>query len=388
MRSESNSEFQIPNSEFQRGVRVLLAAEGSGGHLIPALEVSRALVASGAQVCLLYAKRRQTAGLVEALMREATSAGVHVHPVCVSSAWHRIARGPWRVWQAATVWRLAHRYARAFDPQAVVGFGGWFSIPIALMARQRHTPLLLHEQNVYLGRANRLLVKWADQLALSFENGLTGERNIVITGLPVREAIGTVGRQEAARRLGLNPDANTVLILGGSQGAQPINRLVCQMVVELPDRARTSWQFIHLSGASDDTLVQQVYATVGVRAFVAAHLTDMGFAYALADVVIARAGASTIAELARCGIPAVLIPYPYAGGHQGANARLVESVGGGVLVEEATATPQQLFSLLHQILSDERLRLKMADQMRTLATPDATTRLAHSILNLCKRNTG
>jgi UDP-N-acetylglucosamine--N-acetylmuramyl-(pentapeptide) pyrophosphoryl-undecaprenol N-acetylglucosamine transferase len=294
----------------------------------------------------------------------------------------------WRLWQTGVVWRVACRHLQAFGPDVVVGFGGWFCVPVGLAARHYRIPLLIHEQNVGLGRANRFLLKWAAQAALSFEATraqLNGTPHVV-TGLPIRHQIGMIDRESAARQCGLNPEARTVLILGGSQGSRPINRLVCQALAGLAEEERTGWQFIHLSGALDEAALRQAYASLGLRSCVAAHLEEMACAYALADLVVARAGASTITELARCGIPAVLIPYPHAGGHQRENARLIESIGGGVWLEEATATPDALLGLVRGLLSDERLRRKQGEQIRLLARPDATNALATTILDLARRD--
>jgi UDP-N-acetylglucosamine--N-acetylmuramyl-(pentapeptide) pyrophosphoryl-undecaprenol N-acetylglucosamine transferase len=284
------------------------------------------------------------------------------------------------------VWRLAHKRIQAVQPQAVVGFGGWLSVPILLAARQRHIPVLVHEQNVSLGRANRFLLRWADQMAVSFEDTCARLNGTpwTVTGVPIRSTIGLVSRKVACDRFGLDAKAPTILVLGGSQGSGAINRLVCEMFRELAAEDQAAWQFLHLTGAKDYAAVQQTAATFGIRGLVATHLVDMASAYALADVVVARAGASTIAELARCGIPAILIPYPHAGAHQRANARLIESVGGGVWLEEATATPRRVRGLLRWLLSDECLRRTMGERMRTLAKPHAAQQLAAAIVKLAQ----
>jgi len=394
----------------QQGIRVLLVAEGSGGHLIPALEVSRALVRLGASVMLLYAKRRQAASLLDELIQDAHAEGVQVHPVPLSPPPIQAFRWMWRIWQGGSAWRLAQERFRAFRPQTAVGFGGWLSVPVILAARRRRIPVLLHEQNVRLGRANEFLLPWADQMALSFpacpdacppraEQGRRGHKAgreqtrtqlngtpVVITGLPIRHTIGMAHRDDAARRFGLDPHALTVFILGGSQGSRAINQLVCEMLGGLSWPERRAWQFLHLTGPHDHAAVQQAYAALELRCWVAPSLAEVEKVYALADVVVARAGASTIAELACVGKPAILIPYPHARGHQRANAQLVETTGAGFRLEEAAATPQRLLSLLRQCLSDDHLRRMMGSRMQTLAHPDATQQLASAIVDLAQRH--
>lgn len=364
-------------------MRVLVAAEGSGGHVIPALELSRALASRQAAVRLLYAQRRQLGSLMPQVMEGIPAGSLEAYPVAVKAPQAGAARELSRLWQTGVVWRVAHRHLSAFRPHVVAGFGGWFCLPVMLAARQRGISTLLHEQNVALGRANRLLSHWVDTCAVSFEatvRELNGSPRVV-TGLPVRQAIGTVRREEAAPRLGLEPDRRTVLILGGSQGSRTLNRLALEMLGGLTEAERLRWQVIHLTGAAKADM-RQAYGSAGLKALVLPHLADMAGAYALADVVITRAGASTIAELARAGLPAILIPYPYAGGHQRENAKLVESIGAGVWFEESVLTPARLLDAVRHILADERVRRMMVDAIRTLAVPDAAQRLASTVLAL------
>jgi len=371
-------------------VRVLLVAEGSGGHLIPAFEVAQALAEQGVLVRVLYGSRPNTASFIHPDGRS-----FQTHALTLAPPANRLLRHLWRLWQAGRIWWMAHRQFKAFDPDVVVGFGGWFCVPMLLAARQAGIAVLVHEQNVRLGRANRFLLRHVDQVALSFParpgcNGAGGEttgRELngtprVVTGLPIRRQIGTITRQEAARRLGLTPSAPTLLVLGGSQGSQAINHLLWQVVAHLTDMERTTWQVIHVAGMLEHAVVQQHYAAAGVKGLVVPHLLQMAEAYALADVVIARAGASTIAEVAHCRKPTIFIPYPYAGGHQRDNARLVESIGGGLWFEEDGVTPERLLWAVRRILSDERVRHRLTQQIHTLARPDATQRLAQAIVTL------
>lgn len=361
-------------------MRAVLVTEGSGGHLIPALEVARELVRGGVQVQLWYVRRRQTAALADALIHAANAAPVDVHVVANRPATHV----PARLWSGARLWWRSQWAWGARPPDVVVGFGGWVSVPVALAAKQRRIPLLVHEQNVQLGRANRWLTRWADCVAVSFEETATvcNGTPSVFTGLPTRETIGACSRQEAAERFGFDPGRPTLLVLGGSQGAAAINRLVMCALPDVSAAERACWQVIHLTGVAGEADVQAAYTAHGLRAVVAPWLDDMDAALAHADVVIARAGASTIAELSRCGVPSVLIPYPLADGHQRANARLVQTVGGGIVLEEAEATPKRLLDIVRRVLSDWGLHERLASRIRALAVPDATTRLAQAITDL------
>lgn len=368
----------------------MCVSEGSGGHLIPALEVSRWLASSGSRVTLLYADRAQAAALLHGLLRDAAEDGVEVRPLRLRPLARRFGRSLWRLGQAVRVWRDARHVIRTIEPDVVVGFGGWVSVPVIVAAKQAKRPVLLHEQNVRLGRANRFLSRWADRVALSFPDGRAGRAGLpprfALTGLPIRPTIGSANRIAAARAFGLNPEAWTVLILGGSQGSSSLNHAVIRMLDELSDEERRTWQFIHLCGTPQYADVKAAYAARQARGWVAPHLADMAVAYAAADLVVARAGASTLAELARCGSPAILIPYPFAGAHQRDNARAAEGVGGAIRLEEAAATPARMRSMLRQLFLDERLRRMMGEQMKRLAQPDATQRLAQAILGLVSQS--
>jgi UDP-N-acetylglucosamine--N-acetylmuramyl-(pentapeptide) pyrophosphoryl-undecaprenol N-acetylglucosamine transferase len=373
-------------------VKVLLVAEGSGGHLVPALEVAHMLAKRGARIKLWYAARPQAARFVSALTHEASSHGVDVDPIPTDG----VSTPLGKLWRCGQLWSRAHRCFDTFAPDVVVGFGGWVSAPVVLAARLRphRISALLHEQNVVMGRANRFLAPWVDRVALSFHPAPGGGVNdpraalgnipAVITGLPIRPAIGTASRAEAAARFGFSPHQPTLLILGGSQGARAINRVMIQVAGQLSQEERTQWQILHLTGASDDMMVREAYAASGLTAWVASFLDDMGFAYAHADLAIARAGASTIAELARCGIPPVLIPYPFAGGHQRANAKLVEACGGGVVIEESHASPGCLLGVVRHLFADARLREAMGAQMQALHASDAAARLTDAIMELAR----
>ena len=362
-------------------LKVLLVAEGSGGHLIPALQVARALAQHGIRTKMWYAQRPQTAELSRALTQDSGDAAVEVDPIPVPSSKNLLGR----LWHCGQLWHRAQSCFDTFDPDVVVGFGGWISAPVVLAAKRRRIGCLLHEQNVVMGRANHFLARWVDRVAVSFDATrarLNGRA--VITGMPVRRAIGSCSRAEGARRFGFDPKRPTLLILGGSQGAQAINRLLAQGASLLTPEERQCWQVLHVTGAADEVAVTQAYGVCGLTAWVRPFLVEMEAAYAQADVVIARAGASTIAELARCGTPAVLIPYPYAGGHQRENARLVEAIGGGLMIEEADATPTHVIGAVRRILTDHRLREMMGRQMRALHCTDAAERLTRAIVELAQ----
>lgn len=360
-------------------MNVLLVADGSGGHLIPAMQVAGRLAEQGATIKLWYADRRQVRGLAEAL-RQDMPPSIDVDPIAMSSS-----RSPlMRLQQCQALWRRASQCFNTFRPDVVVGFGGWISAPVVLAAKSRRISCVVHEQNVLPGLANRWLSRVADEVAVSFpetERHLT-RRRAVVTGLPIRSTIGASSREDAARRLGLDPARPTLLIVGGSQGSQAINRLALAMIPRVSAEESAAWQAIHITGLSEEAAARAAYAARALRAVVCAFLTDMDAAYAASDLVIARAGASTLAEVARCGKPAILMPYPYAGGHQRANARAAEATGGAVVLDEATTNAERLLAAVRRLLADRGMRARMGAAITQLQPRGADARLADSIVQL------
>ena len=363
-------------------LKVLLVAEGSGGHLIPALQVAKVLAKSGARIKVWYAQRQQMASLADALVQETGDGLMDVNAIATDASRSLLGR----LWQCGQLWHRAQRCFDTFSPDVVVGFGGWISAPIVLAARRQRIGCVLHEQNVVMGKANRWLAPWVDRVALSFPQAQASPRapRALITGMPVRQTIGQPSRDQAARRFGLDPAHLTLLVLGGSQGSRALNRLMLETLPSWSADERPGWQVIHLTGSADAHPVAAAYTQAGVTAWVAPYLVEMDAAYAQTDLVVARAGASTIAELAKCGKPALLIPYPYAGGHQRANARLVETIGGGLMLEECEAHPDRLMGAFRCLLADARLRAIMGAQMHTLHCDDAAERLMQAITEVAR----
>jgi UDP-N-acetylglucosamine--N-acetylmuramyl-(pentapeptide) pyrophosphoryl-undecaprenol N-acetylglucosamine transferase len=263
------------------------------------------------------------------------------------------------------------------DVAAVVGFGGYASVAPVLATRllPRRPPVLLHEQNAVLGRANRFLTSHASALALSFERTerVPGSGRIVLTGNPVREAVA------ALASVAYEPphEKFNLLILGGSLGARAFSDLIPPAVAALPDRLRGRLRISQQCRAEDLDRVRANYDAAGVEAALSPFFADVAARIAAAHLVIARAGASTVAELATAGRPAIFVPLPGSiDDHQTANARALADTGGGWLEPQAKLDPARLRDRLGTLLDDPAALARAAAAARATGRPDAAARLA------------
>jgi UDP-N-acetylglucosamine--N-acetylmuramyl-(pentapeptide) pyrophosphoryl-undecaprenol N-acetylglucosamine transferase len=265
--------------------------------------------------------------------------------------------------------------------------GGYVSVPVALAALRSRRPLVLHEQNAVPGLANRLLARPARTVALAFAEAgrmLPRSARTVVTGNPVREEILAVATErdrlgkEAVEELELENDRRTVVVFGGSQGALHVNRAVVDAVSRL---ARDDLQLVLLTGrAHADAVRASIGGSPPVPVRVIAFLERMDLAYAVADLVVARAGATTIAEIAVSGVPSILVPYPYATGrHQEANARALQRAGGASVLMDDVLDGAVLADRIGALLDDPGTLRSMGERARMWSRPDAAGALARAV---------
>jgi UDP-N-acetylglucosamine--N-acetylmuramyl-(pentapeptide) pyrophosphoryl-undecaprenol N-acetylglucosamine transferase len=284
---------------------------------------------------------------------------------------------PWLLMGA--LWR-SFRMLRQLKPAVVVGTGGFVCGPVLLVAQFLGIPTILQEQNSIPGATTRFLAPRAREVHLTFEESakhLRRKENVRISGNPTRAALGTVGRTEAAAYFGVHPGAPTLLVFGGSQGAASINAAFRQLAPALAGEGiQVLWQTGTQEAEALRTLMHDVEHAVKVHAFI----ENMAMAYAAADLAVCRAGASTIAELTRVGLPAVFVPFPGAtADHQTANARMVAAAGGGVVVADRDAAAV-LPVVVRELLADREKRQAMAEAARRLSKPGATASIADAVL--------
>lgn len=279
---------------------------------------------------------------------------------------------------ALKAWRLLG----ATRPDVVVGFGGYVSIPLGLAAVWRRIPLVLHEQNSVPGLANRYLSMFAAAVGVTYPGSrerLAKPDRVTVTGNPVRPRIVEATREEGRRAMGIPADAVLVLAFGGSRGARHLN----SALIGATDRilAREGVWVIHVAGTTEAETVRAALEAEGGEAGgrwrVLGYLDDMPSALAAADLVIARAGATSIAEITARGIAAILVPYPYAtDDHQTHNAAAVVEAGGAVAVPDSDLDTPRFTDAIDALLEDSEARATMAAASRTIGRPDAARRVA------------
>lgn len=354
-------------------LNALFITEGTGGHFLPAWQTAQVLASEGAHVDFWYAGRKAASGWIDQVVQSEGGKNLHAQQISgLTTSWR--APGDF-----LGIWRKTLRHLRSHSVNAVVGFGGRISLPVigaALRYRLggKKVGIVLHEQNAELGKANRLLCRWADHLALSFPltHPVPKRVSFSYTGMPIRFA--SEDPPEKKSREGFH-----LLVLGGSQGSRSVNRLVADTAAMLNPEQQTRWRITHLTGEADCEWVREHYRQHGVHAEVAASAVDMDVKYQSADIVISRAGASTVAELARFGLPSVLIPYPFAAGHQESNARVLEKCGAAFMLKERQSSPRRLLKILSILDRDVQHRLYMGARAGECYVPRSAQRLAQVI---------
>lgn len=358
---------------------LVFACGGSGGHIFPAVAVAEELAdrVPGVSVTFVSSGRQ----IENEIFRSV--AGRRVVTLADDAAKRG---GP--IWHPRFLLRLMHETGSASDflkkerPDAVVGFGGHGSVAIVAAARMRGIPTLVHEQNVVPGLANRLLSPWADGTALSFNETKLGGRNVRITGNPIRRAIERDCRSEALRFFGFSDERTTLLVLGGSQGAESVNTLFFDAVPHLPPALKDSIQALHLCGKMKAEESESRLAAAGIPAKAFSFFDRMDLAYAAADLAIGRAGATFLAEMEARRLPSILVPYPYAGGHQLLNAEVVARRANAVVARQKDLDGPKLAALLAERFE----ALKQNTDVRGPLGPDpARKRLADFILEILRR---
>ncbi|MCC9001001.1 MAG: undecaprenyldiphospho-muramoylpentapeptide beta-N-acetylglucosaminyltransferase [Candidatus Contendobacter sp.] len=350
----------------------LIMAGGTGGHVFPALAVAERLQARGVPVVWMGARRGLEATLVP-------KAGIPMEWIDVAGL-----RGKGLGQQLAmplmigrALWQ-ARAILQRLQPQVVLGMGGFASGPGGLMTRWLGIPLVVHEQNAIAGLTNRILARIASQILQAFPQTFPVARRATTVGNPVRESIAAL--PPPAERFAGRQGRLRLLVLGGSQGALALNQLVPQALALLQESERPEvW---HQAGGQLREAAEAAYRDAGITARLTPFIEDIAEAYGWADLVVCRAGALTIAELAAAGVGALLVPFPFAvDDHQTANAHFLAQGGAALLVQQAELSAERLAAILRDLLGDRSQLLRMAEAARSLAKIEAAEHVARVCLD-------
>jgi UDP-N-acetylglucosamine--N-acetylmuramyl-(pentapeptide) pyrophosphoryl-undecaprenol N-acetylglucosamine transferase len=348
--------------------RIVIMAGGTGGHIFPALAVAQFLQTQGWQVSWLGTK----AGLESRVIPEN---GIEIDWLSVSGV-----RGKGIFSKVSAIFKLAKSCAEARKilkqrkPDVVLGMGGFVAAPGGLMAKMLKIPLIIHEQNRVVGTTNRLLAKIATKVLQGFPNSFDAKVNAICTGNPLRESLKHIPPAPLQRGESLR-----IFVLGGSQGAKALNENVPNAIALL----KNAVQVRHQTGTAMQNEVAETYKKLNLNAQANAFIDDMAEAYLWADLIICRAGAMTVSEVAAMGIPAIFIPLPNAiDDHQTANAKYLTEAGAAILLKQSDLTAENLAQQIEKLCEDLPKRREIA---QSLAYLNATETVANFCISEAKK---
>lgn len=359
--------------------RVVIAGGGTGGHLYPGLAVAEALRERGVTCYFIGTKRGLEAKVVPHkgfAFHPIRSRGLSKKPHLAALALLEMAWGTWQ----------SYRLLGKLRAQLVIGLGGYVCAPAVACSAFQGVPAILMEQNSYPGKANRLLSRLCRYACVGFEESTRylAHTRVVVTGNPVRQDIIEADRDEARRHLGIEPDRTVLLVTGASQGAASLNEAVLRALPAWKERPMT---ILHLTGPKNIDEVRakaEALGDLGRLDFRPMGYSDeMARLYAAADLLVCRAGATTLAEVTARGLPAILVPYPFAAeGHQEKNAQTLVDAGAGLMLDDSQVR-ELLGDTVVSLLENDDRRRAMADASRKLGRPEAVKRIIEVIEKVC-----
>jgi len=357
-------------------MRVLIASGGSGGHIFPAVALAKELESEGLDIIFVASRRK----LDKKLLRSAPYKKIFLsaNPM------------PYRlnlrvfIFLAKLISDSLHAIylVKKYRPSVVVGFGGYTSGAVILMAKLMRIETIIHEQNLVPGRTNKFLDKLANKVTVSFPEGRRyfSNKNVIFTGNPLRKESLTECREKAFTSLGLDRNKMVILVMGGSQGAKSLNKLVSKSVSGLSDAKKESIQLIHIAGVGNTDDIQKIYKENGIQGMVFEFVGNINEAYSACDLAISRSGAAAIFELAAFSKPMILIPYPNIKNNQRFNAEFFAEKGAAVYRDEKNLSVEKLKGIIDELIDSPAKRQALSANAKRLSVIDGVERLKEEIL--------
>ncbi|MDR4508811.1 MAG: undecaprenyldiphospho-muramoylpentapeptide beta-N-acetylglucosaminyltransferase [Candidatus Brocadiaceae bacterium] len=360
-------------------MKIIFAGGGTGGHIIAGLNIAEEIKSrfQSAEIIFFGTNKEFEKRCVE-------RKGFHFRKM-KARKWEKSLKGMFTfICVTFTSFLVSLLAIRRYSPDMVVGLGGYASVAPMIAAKVLDIPCVLLEQNVIPGKTNRFLARWVDEVYCHWRASFKWfpkAKVVRLTGTPVRKDIFKNAKSLSGNTFGLSSSKKTILIMGGSQGAHAINEVIARSLPKL-ESLSGELQMIHCTGEHDFQHIQAEYKQTNIQAFVSVFLNDMGLALNMADLVICRAGAMTIAEITAIGIPVVLIPYPYAtDNHQYWNAMEIEKNGGGYLLQQIDLTPDKIIETIMDVFINKERYERMRMFNRSIGIPNAA---ASVVDNMCR----
>ncbi|HEY5039677.1 MAG TPA: undecaprenyldiphospho-muramoylpentapeptide beta-N-acetylglucosaminyltransferase [bacterium] len=360
--------------------RVIITGGGTGGHVFPGIAVARELVKNpGVEV--LYVGKNEGPEVAWV-----TSAGFSFEGITASGFPRGFSLRLFTFWIDFVRGLLgANRLISRFRPSVVFATGGYVSVPVSLAGAFRGVPVGLFEPNVMPGLAAKFLALFSKKIFTGFEEtlGCFSKKKARFTGIPVREEIMTTEKGEARKSFGLNPDTTTLLMLGGSQGAHTLNRYMTD-VIRFLGEGEHSVQIIMMTGWPDYRETMDKLEKCALKVVLRPFISNIHEAYAAADLVVARSGAMTCAEILSRGLPSIFVPYPHASGHQEANGRALEKAGAALVILEKELEEEKLSQTILALLGDPAKLQGMGEKAKGLSRPTAASDMVKELLEMAE----
>jgi UDP-N-acetylglucosamine--N-acetylmuramyl-(pentapeptide) pyrophosphoryl-undecaprenol N-acetylglucosamine transferase len=361
-------------------MRIVIAGGGTGGHLFPGISIAEEFLKRDDQTRIIFIGTKK--GIESKLLGQF---GYELREIDIEGVKGRgikaLVKGAYQIpksmWQSRSI-------LKQFSPHIVVGVGGYASGPAVLAAHFMRIPTAIAEQNAIPGITNRILGNFADKIFVTYAQTLTyfPQEKVILSGNPVRAAFVVERSKEKEKK-----DYRQLLIFGGSQGAEAINKSIIDMLPQLQSM-ETKVHVLHQTGSRQLEEVKKAYVQSGIQAKVTPFIVDMAGAYADADLIICRAGATSLAEITAAGRAAILIPYPWAANdHQFKNAQALATEGAALMIPERELSGGKLFSAIDNLLRDEQKLCQMEENSLRMSRIDAAATIVDNCIGLmAKRN--